>query len=33
MGFDNTTRIYLASGKIFGGKPFMKPFKATIPEG
>lgn len=27
MGFDNATRIYLASGKLFGGKRFMKPFK------
>ncbi|CAN6327211.1 unnamed protein product [Urochloa humidicola] len=31
MGFDNTTRIYLASGKLFGGKRFMKPFKAMFP--
>jgi len=31
MGFDNTTRIYLASGKIFGGKRFMKPFRAMFP--
>ncbi|CAN6359076.1 unnamed protein product [Urochloa humidicola] len=31
MGFDNTTRIYLASGKLFGGKRFMKLFKAMFP--
>jgi hypothetical protein len=31
MGFDNTTRIYLASGELFGGKRFMKPFKAMFP--
>ena len=31
MGFDSTTRIYLASGKIFGGKRFMKPFRAMFP--
>ncbi|WVZ54251.1 hypothetical protein U9M48_005076 [Paspalum notatum var. saurae] len=31
MGFDNTTWIYLASGKLFGGKRFMKPFKAMFP--
>ncbi|XP_020151739.1 O-fucosyltransferase 1 isoform X2 [Aegilops tauschii subsp. strangulata] len=31
MGFDNTTRIYLASGKLFGGERFMKPFKAMFP--
>ncbi|KAG2625078.1 hypothetical protein PVAP13_3KG164500 [Panicum virgatum] len=31
MGYDSTTRIYLASGKIFGGKRFMKPFKAMFP--
>uniref|UniRef100_A0A0E0BJ27 O-fucosyltransferase family protein n=1 Tax=Oryza glumipatula TaxID=40148 RepID=A0A0E0BJ27_9ORYZ len=31
MGFDNKTRIYLASGDLFGGKRFMKPFKAMFP--
>ncbi|PUZ44770.1 hypothetical protein GQ55_8G147400 [Panicum hallii var. hallii] len=31
MRFDNTTRIYLASGELFGGKRFMKPFKAMFP--
>ncbi|KAL6861535.1 hypothetical protein ACP4OV_017235 [Aristida adscensionis] len=31
MGFDNTTRIYLASGKLIGGKHFMKPLKAMYP--
>ncbi|KAK3120057.1 hypothetical protein QOZ80_9AG0680790 [Eleusine coracana subsp. coracana] len=31
MGFDNTTRIFLASGELFGGKRFMKPFKAMFP--
>ncbi|XP_047092142.1 O-fucosyltransferase 1-like [Lolium rigidum] len=31
MGFDNTTWIYLASGELFGGERFMKPFKAMFP--
>ncbi|KAL6875750.1 hypothetical protein ACP4OV_013263 [Aristida adscensionis] len=31
MRFDNTTRIYLASGEIFSKKHFMKPFKAMFP--
>jgi hypothetical protein len=31
MGFDNRTRIFLASGELFGGKRFMKPFKAMFP--
>nr|TKV90467.1 hypothetical protein SEVIR_9G031100v2 [Setaria viridis] len=31
MGFDNTTRIYLASGKLFGGERFMKIFKDMFP--
>ena len=31
MGFDNTTQIYLASGTLFGGERFMKPFKAMFP--
>ncbi|KAG5560674.1 hypothetical protein RHGRI_003864 [Rhododendron griersonianum] len=31
MGFDNSTRIYLAAGEIFGGKRFMKPFRSMFP--
>ncbi|KAJ4760897.1 O-fucosyltransferase family protein [Rhynchospora pubera] len=31
MGFDNSTRIYLASGELFGGDRFMKPFRALFP--
>ncbi|KAJ4745312.1 O-fucosyltransferase family protein [Rhynchospora pubera] len=31
MGFDNSTRIYLASGELFGGDHFMKPFRALFP--
>ncbi|KAJ6846154.1 uncharacterized protein M6B38_278925 [Iris pallida] len=31
MGFDNTTRIYLAAGELFGGDRFMKPFRALFP--
>ncbi|XXG79229.1 hypothetical protein AAC387_Pa09g0344 [Persea americana] len=31
MGFDNSTRIYLAAGKLFGGERFMKPFRALFP--
>ncbi|VAI05176.1 unnamed protein product [Triticum turgidum subsp. durum] len=31
LGFDNTTHIYLASGELFGGKRFMRPFKAMFP--
>ncbi|KAG0501968.1 hypothetical protein HPP92_002040 [Vanilla planifolia] len=31
MGFDNTTRIYLAAGEIFGGERFMKPFRSLFP--
>ncbi|XAR60955.1 hypothetical protein NMG60_11034510 [Bertholletia excelsa] len=31
MGFDNSTRIYLAAGELFGGERFMKPFKALFP--
>ncbi|KAF8394063.1 hypothetical protein HHK36_020266 [Tetracentron sinense] len=31
MGFDNSTRIYLAAGKLFGGERFMKPFRAMFP--
>ncbi|KAI3939462.1 hypothetical protein MKW98_022330 [Papaver atlanticum] len=29
IGFDNSTRIYLASGEFFGGDRFMKPFRGT----
>ncbi|XP_039001865.1 O-fucosyltransferase 1-like [Hibiscus syriacus] len=31
MGFDNSTRIYLASGELFGGERFMKPFRDLFP--
>ncbi|GER41043.1 O-fucosyltransferase family protein [Striga asiatica] len=31
MGFDNSTRIYLAAGELFGGDRFMKPFRALFP--
>ncbi|KAJ8540407.1 hypothetical protein K7X08_030326 [Anisodus acutangulus] len=31
MGFDNSTRIYLAAGELFGGERFMKPFRSTFP--
>lgn len=31
MGFDNSTRIYLASGELFGGERFMKPFRVMFP--
>ncbi|XP_042517606.1 O-fucosyltransferase 1-like [Macadamia integrifolia] len=31
MGFDNSTRIYLAAGDLFGGQRFMKPFRALFP--
>ncbi|KAK1282429.1 Uncharacterized protein QJS10_CPB22g00681 [Acorus calamus] len=31
MGFDNTTRIYLAAGDLFGGDRFMKPFRSLFP--
>ncbi|KAH7387527.1 hypothetical protein KP509_16G027300 [Ceratopteris richardii] len=31
MGFDNTTRIYIAAGDIFGGERFMRPFRALFP--
>ncbi|KAL0548022.1 hypothetical protein IC582_012461 [Cucumis melo] len=31
MGFDNSTRIYLAAGDLFGGERFMKPFRALFP--
>ncbi|KAJ6290048.1 hypothetical protein OIU78_025879 [Salix suchowensis] len=29
--FDNSTRIYLAAGELFGGERFMKPFRALFP--
>ncbi|XP_052188769.1 LOW QUALITY PROTEIN: O-fucosyltransferase 1 [Diospyros lotus] len=31
MGFDNSTKIYLAAGELFGGKRFMKPFRSMFP--
>ncbi|KMZ68152.1 Peptide-O-fucosyltransferase [Zostera marina] len=31
MGFDNSTRIYIAAGEIFGGERFMAPFKKLFP--
>ncbi|KAL9408788.1 hypothetical protein AB3S75_047219 [Citrus x aurantiifolia] len=31
MGFDNSTKIYLAAGELFGGEKFMKPFRALFP--
>ncbi|KAK6266039.1 hypothetical protein QUC31_016876 [Theobroma cacao] len=31
MGFDNSTRMYLAAGELFGGERFMKPFRALFP--
>ncbi|KAM7489471.1 hypothetical protein LguiB_026955 [Lonicera macranthoides] len=31
MGFDNSTRIYLAAGELFGGDRFMKPFRSMFP--
>nr|CAD1824432.1 unnamed protein product [Ananas comosus var. bracteatus] len=31
MGFDNSTRIYLASGELFGGERFMKLFREMFP--
>ncbi|XP_050219706.1 O-fucosyltransferase 1 [Mercurialis annua] len=31
MGFDNSSRIYLAAGELFGGERFMKPFRALFP--
>lgn len=30
MGFDNSTRIYLAAGELFGGDRFMKPFRSMF---
>ncbi|XP_072963284.1 O-fucosyltransferase 1-like [Typha angustifolia] len=31
LGFDNSTRIYLAAGELFGGDRFMKPFRTMFP--
>ncbi|XP_073284224.1 O-fucosyltransferase 1 isoform X2 [Primulina huaijiensis] len=31
MGFDNSTTIYIASGDLFGGERFMKPFRSLFP--
>ncbi|XP_054815173.1 O-fucosyltransferase 1-like [Prosopis cineraria] len=31
LGFDNSTRIYLAAGELFGGDQFMKPFRSLFP--
>ncbi|KAL5990705.1 GDP-fucose protein O-fucosyltransferase 1 [Asimina triloba] len=31
MGFNNSTRIYLAAGELFGGERFMKPFRTMFP--
>ncbi|PIN17947.1 hypothetical protein CDL12_09387 [Handroanthus impetiginosus] len=31
MGFDNSTRIYLAAGELFGGEQFMKAFRTLFP--
>ncbi|KAL7145224.1 hypothetical protein ABFS83_07G066300 [Erythranthe nasuta] len=31
IGFDNSTRIYLAAGDLFGGERFMKPFRSLFP--
>ncbi|XP_010241183.1 PREDICTED: uncharacterized protein At1g04910 [Nelumbo nucifera] len=31
MGFDNSTRIYLAAGDIFGGERYMKPLRSLFP--
>ncbi|RID49003.1 hypothetical protein BRARA_I05474 [Brassica rapa] len=31
MRFDNSTRIYLAAGELFGGERFMKPFRTLFP--
>ncbi|KAL1542994.1 GDP-fucose protein O-fucosyltransferase 1, variant 2 [Salvia divinorum] len=31
MGFDNSTRIFLAAGELFGGDRFMKPFRSLFP--
>ncbi|CAN6462773.1 unnamed protein product [Victoria cruziana] len=31
LGFDNSTRIYLAAGELFGGDRFMRPLRAMFP--
>ncbi|KAL5702743.1 GDP-fucose protein O-fucosyltransferase 1 [Ranunculus cassubicifolius] len=31
MDFDNSTRIYIAAGELFGGERFMKPFRTLFP--
>ncbi|KAM7260257.1 hypothetical protein ACFE04_015998 [Oxalis oulophora] len=31
MGFDNSTRIYLVAGELFGGERYMKPFRSLFP--
>lgn len=31
LGFDNSTRIYLAAGELFGGDRFVKPFRRLFP--
>ncbi|WOL01371.1 hypothetical protein Cni_G10087 [Canna indica] len=31
MGFDNSTRIYVAAGELFGGERFMRPFRKLFP--
>lgn len=31
VGFDNSTRIYLAAGELFGGERFIKPFRSMFP--
>lgn len=31
LGFDNSTRIYVAAGQLFGGERFMKPFRSLFP--
>ncbi|XP_035548459.1 O-fucosyltransferase 1 isoform X2 [Juglans regia] len=31
MGFDNSTRIYLAAGELFGGNRFIEPFRTLFP--
>ncbi|KAF9606451.1 hypothetical protein IFM89_025281 [Coptis chinensis] len=31
MNFDNSTRIYIVAGKLFGGEHFMKPFQTLFP--
>ncbi|XP_017215486.1 O-fucosyltransferase 1 isoform X1 [Daucus carota subsp. sativus] len=31
MGFENSTRIYIAAGDLFGGERFMQPFESMFP--